>query len=410
MSDLPSLPPITGSSRVRLHELQSRPHGDAVIVGRLVTGEVVELPPVGAHIIGHLRQHLTVAETARRVAHETGEDVDTKDVADFVTDLTDLGFVASVDDVDVPGPAPRRPAFAWITPKRAAWSLSPLLPWAVGILAITTVVAVAHDPSLMPGYHSLLWSPHGSLVLLVGFGVGWPLVFLHELAHLVTARASGVPARVELGTRLQFLVAQTDMSGIELAPRRHRLTAYLSGMAVNLAVACLCILAAAGPWSSQRPALQLLALLSLLPLAWQFLIFMRTDVYFVLQDLTETADLYGDGLAYARYLAHRVIPLHRSVPPDPTSDLPAAQRRVVQLYTAVLVTGTVLCLAALASVTAPADLALLVRAAHRVGPDHSLVERLDGATVLIILGGSQALWARTKWRYARHRRRNRRGD
>ncbi|MFJ6380083.1 hypothetical protein ACIQI7_08795 [Kitasatospora sp. NPDC092039] len=394
---------ITGTSRVILHQLRTRPTGDSVIVGRLETGEVVELPPSGARVIEHLGRGLTVAETARLIAAETGEDVD---VASFVTALTQFGFVARVDGSEVPGPIPRRPALPWITPRRAAWSLNPLLPWAVAALAGTAAVTMTVDPSLAPGYQSLFWSPYGSLVLLAVFGVGWPLVFLHELAHLVTARATGVPAYLELGTRLQFLVAQTDMSGIELAPRRHRLTAYLSGMAVNLIAACLAILTAAtfeqaSPW---RLALQALALLALLPLAWQFLINMRTDLYYVLQDLTGSADLYADGLSYTRHLTHRVLHPRQDPPPtDPTLDLPPGQRRAARLYSAVLMTGTTLCLAALIFITAPADLTLLIHAVRQLGPDHGTLERLDGATVVLLLGGSQALWARTKWRQWRRR-------
>jgi hypothetical protein len=45
---------------------------------------------------------------------------------------------------------------------------------------------------------------------------------VHELAHLAAARSLGVPARIGLSTRLFYLVAQTDVSGIWAAPRRAR--------------------------------------------------------------------------------------------------------------------------------------------------------------------------------------------
>ncbi|MEV7356878.1 hypothetical protein [Kitasatospora sp. NPDC091276] len=54
-----------------------------------------------------------------------------------------------------------------------------------------------------------------------------------------------------------------------------------------------------------------------------------------------------------------------------------------RLYSAaVLVTGTSLCLAALVPATAPAALALLLRAARHLGPGHDALERLDSVTVL----------------------------
>ncbi len=51
-------------------------------------------------------------------------------------------------------------------------------------------------------------------MIAVDAAIGWVLIALHELGHLATARAAGAPARISLGTRLQFLVAQTDVSGV----------------------------------------------------------------------------------------------------------------------------------------------------------------------------------------------------
>lgn len=406
MTVTPTRPAITGGNRIRLHTLETRRTADEVIVGRLATGDFVAIPPVGLQVVECLGRRLTVAETHRKILSDTGEDVD---VRDFVNDLMALGFVADVDGVNLPGPAPRRPSLPWITPRRAAWSLSPVVPALMGALVVAAGIAVAADPHLIPGYRSLLWSRYGSLVLLVTVGAGWTMVLMHELAHLVTARATGVPARIELGTRLQFLVAQTDMSGIELAPRRHRLTAYLAGMAVNVTTSAAAVLAAAaaGSTSPVRRALEILVLVAVLPLPFQFMVFMRTDVYFVLQDLTGCSDLFGDGRAYARFLARRARPGRGPVPVDPSRALPAAQRRAVRVYSVVLVLGTALCLGSLASITAPADLTVLAHAARRMWPGHSAVERLDGVAVLLILGGAQAVWARTKWRDARARRRSR---
>ncbi|MCX4744602.1 hypothetical protein OG455_03535 [Kitasatospora sp. NBC_01287] len=397
------LPPVTEHTVVRLHELATRPDGDEVIVGRLATGDFVALPPVGARAIELLGLRLTAGEARDRLAAETGSEVD---VVDFLDNLVALGFVAEIDGMPVPGAEPPRPTLPWLTPSRAAWSLSPLPAIGVGALVAAAVIVLALRPRVMPGYHALLWSPYGGLVLLGSFCLGWPLLLLHEAAHLVTARATGVPARIGLGTRLQFLVLQTDMSGIDLAPRRHRLTAYLAGIAVNLAVAAggLLLLAATGPHTPAHRVVAILVLMALIPLPFQGMVFMRTDLYFVLQDLTRCHDLFGDGRAYARYLARRALPWRKVTPEDPSRHLPPAQRRAVRLYSTVLVIGTVLCLAVLATITAPTDLTVLLRAARRVGPGHSALQRTDGLAVLLFLGGAQALWVRTRWAAYRRRR------
>lgn len=90
--------------------------------------------------------------------------------------------------------------------------------------------------------------------------------------------------------------------------------------------------------------------------------------------------------------------LRRAPAPDPSLDLPLHERRAVRVYSAVLVVGTTLCLAFLATVTLPADVILFARAVTRLGPGHSAAQRLDSAAVVVALGGVHLLWARTWWR------------
>ncbi|MGY5118697.1 hypothetical protein ACWC2H_22970 [Streptomyces sp. 900105755] len=399
--------PIEPSARVLLHDLGVRQDRDEWIVGRMATRTFVALPAVGARAVALLGEGLSVARTAEILRAETGEELD---IPDFVRDLAALGFVARIGDRPVPDTDPPPASLPWLRPHHVRYALHPALPVLVAVLLLAAGVVLTRRPDLLPGYRDLLWSPHGSLVLLTGAAAGWTLVLAHELAHLVTARAAGVPGRIRLGTRLQFLVMQTDISGIELAPRRHRLTAYLSGIALNLSVASavLLVLARTDTATTAHRLLAAVLLLALLPLPFQFMVFTRTDLYFVLQDLTGCRDLYGDGLAYARYVFRRT----RRGPGggaagDPSVRLPPHERRAVRLYSVVLVAGTVACLAFMAAVTLPADITLLVRAARGLGPDHGLAANADSAAVLVTLGGINVLWAVTFWRNRRSRRADR---
>ncbi|MFE2464497.1 MULTISPECIES: hypothetical protein [Streptomyces] len=383
-------------NHVRLHALDSRPDGDEWIVGRLATGRFVALPEVGKQALDLLGQGLSTTEVEVQLRETTGDDID---VPDFVEALVDLGFVAEVDGREVASPPPPKPTLARIGPRHVRWVLSPALPVLIALLITTTLLT---RPPVPLGYRTLLWSPHGSAVIALGAGFGWTLLLLHECAHLMTARATGVPGRMRLGTRLQFLVMQTDISGIELAPRRHRLTAYLAGIATNLTVASLAALAAGATHGTPRRILAAVALLALLPLPFQLMVFMRTDLYFVLQDVTRCRDLYGDGVAYTKYAARRA--LRRTTAPDPSLELPAHERRAVRAYSVVLVVGTTLCLAFLATVTLPADITLFARAVAHLGPGHSPAVRLDATAVVVALGGVHVVWARTWWRDRRGRR------
>nr|WP_237546687.1 hypothetical protein [Streptomyces sp. SID161] len=279
---------------------------DEWIVGRMATRTFVALPAAGVRVLELLGEGRSVAGAARTLRAETGEEFD---IADFVRDLAALGFVAGIGDRPLPDAEPPCASLPWLRPRHVRLALHPVPAGFVAALLAAAVVVLVRRPDLVPGYRDLLWSRHGSLVLLTGAAVGWALLLAHELAHLVTARAAGVPGRMRLGTRLQFLVMQTDISGIELAPRRHRLTAYLAGIAFNLSVASALVLALAltETGTTVHRLLAAALLLALLPLPFQCMVFTRTDLYFVLQDLTGCRDLYGDGLAYARYLARRLV-------------------------------------------------------------------------------------------------------
>ena len=266
-------------------------------------------------------------------------------------------------------------------------------------IALLIAVTLLTRPPVPLDYRTLLWSAHGSAVVALGAGVGWGLLLLHECAHLLTARATGVAGRLRLGTRLQFLVMQTDISGIKLAPRRHRLTAYLAGIATNLTAASV----AGRPrrritTGTPRRVLAAVALLALLPLPFQLMVFMRTDLYFVLQDLMRCRDLFENADVIAvPGPAPAAAPGPAYDDRDPSLGLPAHERRAVRVYGVVLVVGTALCLAFFAAVTLPADLTLFARAVVRSGTGRSAGDRLDDR-VVVALGGLHALWLRTWWR------------
>ncbi|GAB3155800.1 hypothetical protein [Microbispora hainanensis] len=377
-------------TRVILHDLGVRRDREEWIVGRVETGDVIAVPAQGMRVIRLFQEGATVPEVERRLGAETGIRMN---VGGFVDGLVRAGLVAAVDGRPVPAPAPPPPTFPRLLPRHVRWTLDPVLHAALAAVILAGAAVALLRPGVMPGWRDLLWSDRGTLVLLAQTAAGWLLILLHELAHLCTARAAGVPGRIRFGTRLQFLTAQTEVSGIWLAERRVRLTVYLAGMAVDAAVCAVCLLltVAAGP----RPALSVVALTALVMLSAQFLVFMRTDLYFVLQDVTGCRNLYGDSVAYSAHVCRRAL-LRRSA--DPLARLPRAEGRWVRAYTALLVAGTALCLWLAAVVTIPATLGLLAGAVRALLDPPGWVAAADGVVTVLVVTGFHVLWATTWWR------------
>jgi hypothetical protein len=388
---------MAAGTRVELRPLAMRKEGSSWVVGRMETGDFILVPPAAHRVITLLADGCSVAEATRALQEETGKAFE---VDGFVASLDDLGFIAAIDGQAREGPAPLRPSLPWLRPQAVRWLLHPATALVILTVLAAALVAVVSHPALLPSYHSLVWNRHSGIVLMVNAAIAWTLAGLHELGHLATARAAGVPARISLGTRLQFLVAQTDVSGVRAAPRRTRLTVYSAGIVVNLLVAACCALICwlADPGGLTRQLLLAGELESLLVLPLQLLIFMRTDVYFIAQDLSGCASLYADGAARIRYVARRAIRRPgTALPEDPARHLTPSERRAVRAYGWLLLYGTTVTVAAAVFITAPATVALL---AHAFGELTSpgLTDRADGVAALAVTGSFQLLWLLTWWR------------
>ena len=390
-------PEITTGSVLTLHPLAIRPEWYAGqrrwIVGRVDTGDFVAFPQLGRDAVELLAAGIPVGAVAHRLTAGSGQPVD---AVAFARSLVELGFVATVGGAPAPGPEPMRSTLAWLTPRMVGWVLAPATGLAVLVVILAGCLAAVLQPQALPGYRSVVWSPQLAVVLVVNTAIAWALILLHELAHLVTARAAGVPGRLSLSTRLQFLTAQTDVSGVWAAPRRVRAAVYCAGILLDLAVAALALSALAwlGPTGTVRDLLATLFLFALLCVVPQTMVFVRTDLYFVLQDLSGCPNLYAMGSEYLRLLASRCRHRLTGHPVGTDRPSPADRYPVVRWYAAVLLVGTVTCLACYAAVTLPV-LALLVSSALALlaRPDSGW-DVANGAGVLVILGFFQALWVR----------------
>jgi putative peptide zinc metalloprotease protein len=405
-ADVTDVTDVTDGSRVRLRALCARRDGDGWVIGRIDTGEFVSVPDVAYRVVTLLSHGLPVDEVSAVLREQTGTRFA---VADFVIALDELGFVAALDGRPRADLARPRPSLPWLRPQHVRWLLDPVAPFAVAGFAVAAVTMLALHPALLPSYRVLVWNSRVGLVLAVNAAILWLITALHELGHLTTARAAGAPARMTLSTRLQFLVAQTDVSGVWAAPRRTRMTVYLAGMAVQVCVAgaCLLVLGTADPPGVVGKLLAVAVAEAILMLPAQFMVFMRTDLYFVLQDVTGCANLYADGSAYVRYLGRGVLRRIRagSAPEaDPSRGYPPPQRRAVRAYSAVLLTGTALCLGVAVVVSLPATIAFIVRAVTEVAAG-TPAGVLDGAVALAVPIAWQLLWATRWWQRHHHQAR-----
>ncbi|GAA1980699.1 hypothetical protein [Catenulispora subtropica] len=401
---------VAADSVVVLHDLTFRPEEDgAWVVGRAATGEFVELPAEAKTVIDLLTAGRRVGEAKREADRRHDADLD---VADFVGDLVELGFVATVDGrpADAGAAAPQPPSLPRLRPGHVRWVFTP--PVAIVLAAYVAVgFGVALHDQVMPTFRSFFAFSHPGVNALTAMVLSWSNAALHEFWHLAAARAAGIGGRIGFGTRLTFLVAQTSVPGLWAADRRARLRFYVAGMISDLVVVSTCLLIAAStPTGSVAHRItELISLTILLSFLLQFAVYVRTDVYLIVQELTGCKNLHGDATARLRWWAAGLRSRGaRSRGPDPTDGLPQRERRPVRIYAVVVALGSTVTLAEFGFFQLPILAVTIYRSAREVAvnvPAGAVPQIVDGTIMLVVPVVTQALFIRTLTRRIRARRR-----
>jgi hypothetical protein len=317
------------SARVVLHPLHVSDDRDEHVVGRVDTGTFVSLPPEGLAIIRWLQDGLSVAQVRQRFVERYGEP---PDLDDLTGNLRALGFVKSIDGEpvrDAPGEVGPRgwQLFGKLPARRVSWLLSkPAALVYLGIwLAVPSLFVLR--PELVPGPMDAILADGPMVNVIILASLAWALVFLHEMAHMIATRAVDCRSFLSVSHRLHFLVGQTDMTALRTQPRERRYGPYLAGMTwdVTLILACSA-LSMAGVNSAIVHAISFLAMIGII---FQFAVFMRTDVYFLLSNWLRLDNLIPDTRMWTRNGLSRLL---RRPQPYDLSAVPVRQRQILPWY------------------------------------------------------------------------------
>ena len=278
---------IDDRTALRLRPLTFLPEGDGVVVGCAQVDSYAVLPPDGAALLERLTQ-VPPQEAARWYEATYGEPVD---LDDFVDTLAELDFL---DDDSLDVAEPERLRFQ----RLGQLFFSPLSGLFAGLLVWVAVACVVRDPGLVPHTDHVFFSDYLLVIeLTVAFGQ-IPLILIHEVlprARRPQARrrrpdrhqppdvlrrlrdGDGRPGRRPPG---EALPAHARRHAGRLPDRlrpdgRRRLASTPGGPPSLVAGVCLA-----------------LAFSTLIRFALEFLLFLRTDVYYLICTLTGTVDLH----------------------------------------------------------------------------------------------------------------------
>lgn len=352
---------LTADTRVHVHPFSRQPKGDEIVVGRPETRTFVALPPDGVEILDLLAGGRTVGEVGRIYHQRHGEE---PDLESFLGSLEQQGFLvlhgreSSTEQPERVFAAPRRARshFGWISAQAARIVFNARTVLACCLIMAMAAAAVVIDPSLLPTRSDLLFTHHSTGYLLALSVWAYGTIFLHELGHLVAARATGVEVSLGIGHRLYFLVAEADLTALWSVPKRERYLPILAGCLVDGVSAAMLILLLFALGLSRTPAplpVLLVAKAAIfgycLRLLWQCYFFLKTDLYLLLVTVWNCSNLMSDT---ERFLRHQLSRLTRGTAPFPF-DIPSSEMRYVRLYAPLWLLGRVVALVSLFLIVIP---------------------------------------------------------
>ncbi|NRQ56286.1 PqqD family protein [Brevibacillus sp. HD1.4A] len=288
---------MTGDSVLKMHPLARRAENEEeMLIGRTDISNFIVLPVIGVEIIDLLDEGKTVNEVATIMEERLGEPVD---VLDFANDLAaSYQFVHTVDGEVVNESVAVVDHFSWIKEATGQFFFNRVAFCLYGCVFLAGVLLCAFTGKYIPVYSDIFVSTSVTVSVLASFVTIWMFLFFHELAHLLAARSLSIGSRIGLGHRLVFAVAETNMSNIVLVEPGRRYKAFVAGMAWDATfwgIGVILLFAHDAGWVSLLPFIQafirMVNVILLMALAFQFMVFMQTDVYYMLATRFRCANL-----------------------------------------------------------------------------------------------------------------------
>ena len=335
---------------VALHQLTYLEENGEVVVGRADIDSYGVFPPDGAALVRQLAAGMPPALAERWYSATYGEPVD---MAEFLDTLSELQFLGDRDT------AAARPV-RW--QRLGRWMFSPPAWACYGLVIAAAAGVMIARPQLAPYPGNVVFTHYVTPLVLTLFVGQFPLILLHESFHMLAGRRLGLRTSLRVGRRLYFLVFETTMDGLVAVPRRRRYLPMLSGLLADLLViAVLTLIAAAtvrpdGSLPLAGAVCLAFAFTTALRFAWQFYLYLRTDVYYAAVTVLGCLDLQA---AARRILANRVRRLLRRAPAD-ESLLHPRDLAVGRWYSWLMLAGYVFSLTTLAVAIIPVTWQILV--------------------------------------------------
>jgi putative peptide zinc metalloprotease protein len=362
--------PSSDAQRYFVIPLSVQEEGEAYIVGNVEMGDFYQFPEQGLKILNMLASGDTASMIRNRLALEYQETID---VDDFVDQLTAIGFIHPEDQKQIAQERLRATA----QDRRRTFIVDPRIARAIlsrpaslcYLAAVFYALFIAiRSPELCINFDAFYIGTYRTPFLLIVIALSFMQTILHELGHMLAAARYGIKSKYGVGTRLWELVVESDLTGILTLPKSQRYFPMLAGMLVDILGTALLtiiiyVLLQYGVSGFAIQVFQAVVLANVFAFLWQFDIFVKTDIYYVLCNYFSYPDLDKDARIYLRDLLYHITFSRfgdRAVAPK------FGNLAVIKVFSLIWLFGRILSLAFVFSVVLPTMGQYILSIAHMV--------------------------------------------
>lgn len=321
---------LTSEAKIILRPLAIRQDRKSYIVEDVTSHEYYEMPKIFVDAIEMIQKNKALGEIEVELNKQyPSENVD---LIDFANQLIELELVKEIDGKEISYQQlnDTSSGFSWIPPTFARlffhkWSMS-----GFGLLFFINIILFLWNPDLIPSYRDVFVFDVMSFNILAWIFITFCTVMVHEFGHVFAARAHDLPTTMGISHRLFFVVFETDLSRAWSLSPKERNVLYLGGVCFDQVVLFGALIG-----QLLVPTADLLAIIVLdvfIRTIFQCCLYMKTDFYYVLENVTGCYNLMENGKQYVS----RWLPFIREQEQTETF---TGEEKIVKMYALFYIAG-----------------------------------------------------------------------
>ena len=293
---------VSLQSKITLYPLSIQKDNKHYIVEEPISGDFFELPEISVDAIKRKEkgEELAAIETVLKDAYPA-EDVN---ILEFVEQLVELGLVQAVDGVPVKRGQEKQAksasaGFLWIPYWVGRLFFNKTMNVFYLLLLVVNIFILIVNPQLFPHYKDLFLFDSMVLNMISYLLISIVLILIHEFGHVLAIRSYDLPAKLSIGNRLIFIVFETDLTQAwKLNPKQRKIL-YLAGMSFEQIILFLSFgFMLLFPDANFVGILGIVVLDLFIKFIYQCCFYMKTDVYYVIENVTGCYNLMENGQTY----------------------------------------------------------------------------------------------------------------